>query len=265
MTQNGILEVGIYGIGAIGPGFSSWSDLKHRITANSLNLSETTQLPILDILPPAERRRASPIIKAGINAGLEACLNAEISPADLQTIFTSSGGDGANCVAICEQLATEDPLISPTRFHNSVHNTVAGYWGIATGCMKPSQAISYEDGSFAAGLLEAATQSKASGLPTLLISYDTSYPEPLNTYRNISDTAAIALVIGISTQNHSKHPVLKMPFSGTDILSPPFDIPVNNPTLQALNLLALIAKQSNGLATLPFQPHGPLAVKVDIS
>lgn len=265
MTRNGLLEVGIYGIGAIGPGFSSWPDLKDRLIANSLDLRKKTQLPNLDILPPAERRRASPIIKAGISAGLEACLDAEISPTDLQTIFTSSGGDGANCIAICEQLATDDPLISPTRFHNSVHNTVAGYWGIATRCMRPSQAISAEDGSFAAGLLEAAIQTIVSGLPTLLISYDTSYPEPLNTFRKISDTAAIALVIGLNSKKQSRYPVLKMPYVGTNLLTSPSNMAVDNPTLQALDLLAIFANQSNGVSILPFQPRGPLAVKVDFS
>jgi hypothetical protein len=265
MTQNGLLEVGIYGIGAVGPGFSSWAELHDRITATTLDLSERTRLPNLDILPPAERRRASPNIKAGICAGLEACLDAEMSAADLQTIFTSSGGDGANCIAICEQLASDDPLISPTRFHNSVHNTVAGYWGIATGCMRPSQAISAEDGSFAAGLLEAATQTIASGLPTLLISYDTSYPEPLNTFRKISDTAAIALLIGVSAKNQTKYPVLTMPLLGTNLIAQPFDMLVDNPTLQALNLLAPIAKHSNGVTVLPYQPRSPLVVKVDFS
>ena len=265
MNQNGILEVGVYGIGAIGPGFSSWPDLKDRLTANSLDLRDKTQLPNLDILPPAERRRASPIIKAGICAGLEACLDAGMSPTDLQTIFTSSGGDGANCIAICEQLATDDPLISPTRFHNSVHNTVAGYWGIATGCMKPSQAISAEDGSFAAGLLEAATQTVASGMPTLLVSYDMSYPEPLNTFRNISGTAAIALVIGLNKRTESRYPSLMMPFEGRSLGRQPSYTRVDNPTLQALNLLTMIPQQSSGMTTFPLQIDSHLTVKVDFS
>ena len=33
---------------------------------------------------------------------------------------------------ICEALATDEREVSPTRFHNSVHNASAGYWGIAT-------------------------------------------------------------------------------------------------------------------------------------
>lgn len=265
MNQNGILEVGVYGIGAIGPGFSSWPDLNDRLIANTLNLRDKTQLPNLDILPPAERRRASPIIKAGICAGLEACLDAGMPPTDLQTIFTSSGGDGANCIAICEQLATDDPLISPTRFHNSVHNTVAGYWGIATGCMKPSQAISAEDGSFAAGLLEAATQTVASGMPTLLVSYDISYPEPLNTFRKISGTAAIALVIGLNKRTESRYPSLMMPFEGRSSGRQPSYTRVDNPTLQALNLLVMIPQQSSGMTTLPLQTDSHLTVKVDFS
>ena len=33
---------------------------------------------------------------------------------------------------ICETLATAERQVSPTRFHNSVHNAPAGYWSIAT-------------------------------------------------------------------------------------------------------------------------------------
>ena len=55
-------------------------------------------------------------------------------------------------------LASDDRQISPTRFHNSVHNVAAGYWSIATGAMTTSSVLSAFDASFGAGLLEALTQ-----------------------------------------------------------------------------------------------------------
>ena len=48
--------------------------------------------------------------------------------------------------------------VSPTRFHNSVHNAAAGYWTIGAGAMQPATAISAFDASFAQGLLEAMVQ-----------------------------------------------------------------------------------------------------------
>jgi hypothetical protein len=117
-------------------------------------------------------------------------------PADqLATVFTSSGGDAANCHEICAALASSDPLISPTRFHNSVLNAPAGYWSISTGAQAPSTVLCAHDGSFAAGLLEALAQVDADARPVLLLAYDTSYPEPLFRLRPIPDTFGVALLL----------------------------------------------------------------------
>ena len=77
------------------------------------------------------------VVKLALAVGLEACAHAGAIPARLPAVFTSSGGDGRNCHEICAALASAERLISPTRFHNSVHNAAAGYWGIATGAPRP--------------------------------------------------------------------------------------------------------------------------------
>ncbi len=111
-------------------------------------------------------------------------------------MFTSSGGDGDICSALCEALATDDRQISPTRFHNSVHSAPAGYWGIATGSMKAADSLCAFDASFAAGLLEAATRLAAQpGEPVIVVAYDAPYPEPLNAARPMPDAFAVALVL----------------------------------------------------------------------
>ena len=50
--------------------------------------------------------------------------------------------------------------------------------------------------SFAAGLLEAATQVRATGRPVLLIAYDPPYPEPLHGVRPMPDAFGVALRAG---------------------------------------------------------------------
>ena len=102
-------------------------------------------------------------------------------------------GDGDTCHAICEALAGADRLISPTRFHNSVHNAPAGYWSIATrDAARLDQPCAF-DASFAAGLLEAAALVAADGERVLLVAYDAPYPEPLRAMRPVPDAFALAL------------------------------------------------------------------------
>jgi hypothetical protein len=190
------LAATVEGIGLVGPGLAGWDASRARLDAHEAFEPGETVIPSPELLPANERRRAGKTIKLALAAGLEAARMAGRDAKDLAAIFASSGGESENCHAICEALAGPDRLISPTRFHNSVHNAAAGYWGIATGAMAPSDAIAAYDASFAAGLLEALVRLAADpAQPTLLIAYDTPYPFPLSGVRPISDSFAVALVL----------------------------------------------------------------------
>ena len=95
-----------------------------------------------------------------------------LDAATLPSVFTSAHGDLAINDYMCSTLASEPTLISPTKFHNSVHNAAAGYWTIATGCHEASTALTAFDASFGAGLLEAASQCQADARPVLLVAVD---------------------------------------------------------------------------------------------
>ena len=189
------LEGFIQGAGLIGPGLSDWSQGRDVLAGVTPYGPQPTRYPSPTRLPPAERRRASKIVKLALGAGLEACGAAGLDPATLASVFASSGGDGENCHAICEALASDDRLISPTRFHNSVNNAAAGYWDIATGSMAPATVVSAYDGSLAAGLIETLSQVVQERHPVLLIAYDADYPEPLYRVRPIPDGLGTALVV----------------------------------------------------------------------
>jgi hypothetical protein len=92
-------------------------------------------------------------------------------------------------------LATPERVISPTLFHQSVHNTAAGYWGIATTCQQSSTALSCYDDSLAVGLLEATTFVFVEKRPVLLVAYDLAVPAPLDEARPITTGFAVALVL----------------------------------------------------------------------
>src|SRR5215472_16389733 len=108
------LQASIEGIGVLGPGLPDWPVTAQVLTAAAPWAPAPTVLPAAVRLPSAERR---------------------------PTVFTSSGGDGENCHEMCEVLATPERQLSPTRFHNSVHNAPAGYWGIATGATAAANSL----------------------------------------------------------------------------------------------------------------------------
>jgi hypothetical protein len=127
--------------------------------------------------------------------GEEAFKNAGRDAAAAATVFASSSGEGETLHQMCETLASADRDVSPTRFHNSVHNTASGYWGIATRSHEASTSICCFDESFVAGLVETVAQVAASGKPVALISYDQPYPEPLHSTRPLAASFAAALVL----------------------------------------------------------------------
>ena len=145
-------------------------------------------------MPPAERRRVGKGVKIALEVGFEALAHAGLDASGVPSVFTSSSGDGDNCDAICRALA-DDRLISPTRFHNSVHNAPSGYWGIAARSMAPSTSLCAYDDSFAAGLDDALTQLAGGAEAVLLVAYDAPYPEPLHAARPTPDSFAVALVL----------------------------------------------------------------------
>ena len=196
MTANASdLGAWVEGIGLIGPGFNDWPHAAAVLRGEAGYEPARCALPVPPALPPAERRRTGAAVRIALAVATAASEAAGRAPSTLATVFSASGGDGDNCHAICEVLASSERFISPTRFHNSVHNAPAGYWSIAAQAMTASTSLAAYDASFAAGLLEAVVQVHASHAPRLLIAYDTAYPEPLHAKRPIPDAFAVALVL----------------------------------------------------------------------
>jgi hypothetical protein len=185
----------IEGIGLLGPGLKNWPDSRAVICGQQSYQTARTVLPLPALLPAAERRRSGAIVRLTLATGLEAITAAGLDAATLPMVFSASGGDGENCHAICEMLASDDRQISPTRFHNSVHNAAAGYWSIATGAMASSTVLGAFDACFGAGMLEALTQVVVDDTRVVLLACDTGYPEPLHSTRPIPEAFGIALVL----------------------------------------------------------------------
>ena len=193
----------VEGVGLLGPGIHNWAEGSTILREGVALSGQRTVYPAVASLPAAERRRSSAVVRLAITVGLEAAAQADVSPQDLPAVLASSGGDNYNCHAICEQLASDDKFISPTRFHNSVTNAPAGYWGIATGSMESSTVICASDASFGAGLLESLAQVITDERCCILMAYDTDYPEPLHSARPIPDGFGVGLVLSPQPTSHT--------------------------------------------------------------
>lgn len=197
------LDVFIDGIGLLGPGLSSWEQGQRCFSGREPYEPQPSVLPAPMALPPAERRRAGAVIKVSLAVGQEAVTASGLDVTHLASVFSSSSGDAINCHEICSALASNDRLISPTRFHNSVHNASSGYWSISSGSMATSSVLCAHDASFSAGLLEAMTQVVIEDRPVLLVVYDTNFPEPMHAKRPVPDTLGVALVLSPCRGEHS--------------------------------------------------------------
>lgn len=131
------------------------------------------------LLPAALRRRSGLTTRMAVTAAVHACKQADVDPGVTPSVFASVGGEIQVTDTLCRALTDIDALLSPTQFHNSVHNTTSGYWSILNGCQAPTTAIAAVDDTFAMGLLEACSQLQQSPGNILLVCYDENWPQYL--------------------------------------------------------------------------------------
>ena len=253
------------GVGLLGPGLADWAQACDVLTGRQPYVTAPTVLPVVASLPPAERRRVGIPVKLSMAIGLEAARHAGADVANLATVFSSTEADCDNTHAILEALASSDRALSPTRFHNSVHNAPSGYWGIATGSMQASTSLNAFDGTFAAGLLEAAVQAISTGQPCMLLAYDTAFPEPMRSVRPIPDAMGVALVLN-PHQTSTARALLKLTLSDDSATPMPQDelgrLGHDIPVARSLPLLALLAQGRSGSVLVEYLDRLQLGIEV---
>lgn len=182
-------------IGFAAPGMPSWQAARAVLRGETSFVSAPLAPHAPALLPPNERRRATPAVRLAFQAAEDAMQSASLPAARLATVFASSDAELAIIHRISSALANTPRLISPTDFHNSVHNAASGYWHIATAAHAASSTVCAWDGSFAAGLLEACTQAAIDGRDTLLVAFDLPAPAPMNAKRPMTHPASVALLL----------------------------------------------------------------------
>lgn len=228
-------------VGLTAPGLLGWQNSVAVLNGHS----ELDQQPLEKykprFLPANERRRATEMVRLAFSAAEDAVgIDPEFAQ-NISSIFASSGGDYTIVDQICRALCEDDKAVSPTQFHNSVHNSASGYWGIAVGSRAAASSLSAFDHTFAAGLIEAAANLAFDGLQTLLVTYDVVPPEPLRAKRHIEIPFAAALLLSATKTDDA---IAKLTLSMDDIesdVAPSYvrqsESQCSSPTIEALRLL----------------------------
>lgn len=258
-------DVFVEAVGFAAPGMPGWQNARAVLRGERPHeyTPLTPHAPAL--LPANERRRATPAVRLAFQAAEDAMSSTPLPAAGLATVFASSDADLAIIHRISLALAATPRLISPTDFHNSVHNAAAGYWHIAAGAHSASSTISAYDGSFAAGLLEACLQVWVEGRDTLLVAFDLPAPAPMSDKRPIAHPVSAALLL---TQRRTSQSLAALSCAlVSDAESTLSDagleaLRLGNPAGRALPLLELLARGQNGRVVLPAANGGFLAVEL---
>ncbi|MGH8738254.1 MAG: beta-ketoacyl synthase chain length factor, partial [Burkholderiales bacterium] len=242
------MRVHLHGVGVFGPGLEGWAACR-EVLAGRAPWSETAlRVPVPAMLPLTERRRCNAASRLALAAAEDALAAGEWRPQDIATVFASADGDGAVTHALCQSFAADEPEVSPTQFHNSVHNAPAGYWGIATRSSRPSTSLAADRDSFAAGLFEAALQATLDPDPVLLVAFDLPLPHPLALMRPRRHGLAVALLLEREL-GRGRLAALALRLEQKEAASPlPSALQAlgDNPAARALPLLALLAREDQG-------------------
>ena len=258
----------IMGIGLLGPGLPNW-DEGRRILAGSTGYAPA------EVVPPApanlsarERRRTSHAVRLALAVAQEAVGNASDNAKCLPTILGWAHGDGPVVHRLLEALATPERYVSPTDFHNSVHNVAVGYWTIASGSHQPCSSIAAGEATFPASLLKALAEVECEKRRALLISCGTPFPEPLNAVCPVGGSFGTALILAPADEkgglarimaSYRANVSLTATLPETAELRPLW---LTNAAARSVPLLECVARKEERTIVIPYRPKGWLELSV---
>lgn len=188
------MQVFVEAVGVLAPGMPDWAHAQAMLAGHLPFVATPLAAPAPTRLAAAERRRSSPTVRLAIAVAEQALQQTPIAAPEMAMVFSSYEAAGVITHQLCEALAGSRE-VSPTQFHNAVHNAPSGYYSIAMHAQLAANSVCKGPWSFAAGLLDAAANAVADQLPVLYVCYDSPLPAPLVNVMPVLESSAIALVL----------------------------------------------------------------------
>lgn len=262
------MRVFVQGIGVWAPNLPSWNSARAVIRGEAPLSGIAAKRPSGALLASNERRRAPDTVLLALEVAAAACTDAQLDPKILPSIFASINGDLAVCDSMSTTLAASPELVSPIKFHNSVHNAAVGYWTIATAAVEASTALSASNETFAEGLLEAAVYALSEERPVLFVTYDMQVVGALASVTKSDGLFGVALVIAPKADQLTKCgldiELVDLTIDAvTEVASSPAEAAVSgNALAPMLPALERIAQGDSRPLVLPLARHRGLSLVV---
>lgn len=185
----------IDGIAFWSPTLPGWDVARAALRGEAAAVQPAVAKPAPALLAANERRRAPDAVLLALEVASQALAASGHPASAVASVFASTHGDLAVTDALCKTLAADPLLLSPTRFHHSVHNAASGYWAIGSGSAAASTALASFNETFATGLLEACVQCTADAQAVLLVACDTEATGALRSVNRSRGLLAVALLL----------------------------------------------------------------------
>ncbi|MDM0111487.1 beta-ketoacyl synthase chain length factor [Variovorax sp. J22R133] len=248
------------------PTLPGWDVARAAFRGEGAPVDPPAKRPAPQVLAPAERRRAPDSVAIALEVALAAVTASGRQAVDLPCVFASSHGDLAINDYMSSTLVTHPTQLSPTKFHNSVHNAAVGYWTIGTGCMAASNSVCAFEQSFAVALLEAATQCAADASAVLLAAFDVAAVGALASITRSEGMLAAAMVIA---PERTANTVAALEWSLVSDAAPTPALHsaaaralAGNAMADALPVFEALAREDSQTLQLPLQRSGRLALQI---
>jgi hypothetical protein len=255
-------DIDITGVGVWSECFSNWDEFC-SVLAGTASPQEKTLQP--ELIPAKERRRAPFFVKMAVEVMDQACRMGGLEPSRVATVFASVYGDMQITDYMCRTLAAAPRTISPTRFHNSVHNASTGYWAIATESQSPANAVSAYLHSATMAFLEGAIQALEEHIPVLVCVQELAAPTVYKPFYDSEQPFSTALLLtpsdyGVSSLASARFGIRNERSDYPELpLIPGVDWS-DNPAARLLPLLAALATQDETELQFPISSNQSLSL-----
>lgn len=178
------------GLGLWTPGFADPASWSKRHVLEGSSGDPTLTAPRAELLPPMMRRRTSLLTRMAAEVAAQAIASAGLDGSEATLIYGSVYGEIRTTIDLLAALLDPAAPLSPTKFHNSVHNTAGGYVSIVTHNRRGNAAMTAGRSTLAMGLLECVGLIAAGEGPAVLVIAEEALPEPLAAGRSWAPLAA---------------------------------------------------------------------------
>ncbi len=266
VPQDRCVRVYIGALGLFAPGFASWAEGRH-VLAGAVRYRDRGLPPMDRVkLPPNETRRVTLSVKLALQLAAEPIAAMGALPDRLATVFACSGGNSEALSRLLDGLS--EGMVSPNQFAHLSHNAAGGYWSIVHSRPHATTSLGAYDGTFAAGLIEAATQAAIDRCSVLFVASDAPPPKALHRCRPIRGVFGASLVLTPSPRALTCAARLELTLASgenEDRLDDPAleSLRRDNPAARGLPLFMLIARRRPGRVVLPLHADMQLVARYE--